>query len=855
MRQQIGLRLCGLIVVLMAALLVVILLPGPVVADDGGPAPEAAAAVTPGIDCSNPPTGRKVKMVGEDEIAITVRSNSNKALEFAKLDNSGQNLVWGGNWFGSGDMSDVRWPVVATGDLNGDGKQEAVMAFRDKQKRLGVATVGGPEWYADVANYKGDTVAWIDIATGNLDRSADGDDEVVVALSNNAKDMNVVLLDGDSAGNIRYRPNTDMGSYYGDTTLGRGDVKYVAVATGDLNGDSYDDEIVAAFKDGSGKLQVWIMRKVPGYFYLEMLYSRQWLPAGGAVAQGEYSYSPNMRPIDVTTGDVDGDKRDEVILAYPSGPHDVDGYLEMMVLDRAADSETYDDRVTVQRKMNEYAYDTAIGASVAAADFDGDGTDEIAVAYAEAVGDMYGVVGSQNNLVSYEWVPESSVEWEQCLDAALKPRPCLQQRPDFLVRWWGGRVFHSAADYSKARAALATGDLDADGKAEIALMVQDQTTGNGRVVVFDADDSIGYARTSFDITWSGADSIEEFWLDVGDMDGNSRYAAYTGACRQATEAQVTAVLHAPPYWPGKNDGSAEAGFGQSVTIGAGTGTTTESTLGGSLKLGWDAGVVTTSWTQEWEKAAAVGNTTTTETVEGSSFSTNGNPLHPDAIGLIETKQWCYDYVEVGAPTHTMSVCVPRPHPTLLTYPLDWWYTTGITTYADSWTPVGVNLAEDRIATQSSNNSGPTAGYAAVDGNTDGEMKHFSVTETGYEYAWWQVDLGSVQWVDGIQVWNRSDCCQNRLTDWYVFVSDVPFPTTDPGKLVDNGVWNRHYAAYPTPVQTVPVARTGRYVRVQLAGKNYLNLAEVQVWGRPGTPAAWPDDETRHRHQKPPTHLA
>ena len=40
---------------------------------------------------------------------------------------------------------------------------------------------------------------------------------------------------------------------------------------------------------------------------------------------------------------------------------------------------------------------------------------------------------------------------------------------------------------------------------------------------------------------------------------------------------------------------------------------------------------------------------------------------------------------------------------------------------------------------------------------------------------------------------------------------------------------------------MPVGERGRYVRVQLAGANNLQLAEVQVWGWPGEPGLWPKD--------------
>jgi len=83
------------------------------------------------------------------------------------------------------------------------------------------------------------------------------------------------------------------------------------------------------------------------------------------------------------------------------------------------------------------------------------------------------------------------------------------------------------------------------------------------------------------------------------------------------------------------------------------------------------------------------------------------------------------------------------------------------------------------------------------------------------------------------VWNRTDCCGEALTNFYVFVSDVPFTSTDLAATQNQaGV-----SSYPVPGQagsptSINVNRTGRYVRVQLVGVDRLSLAEVQVWAAP-----------------------
>jgi Domain of unknown function (DUF1929)/F5/8 type C domain/Glyoxal oxidase N-terminus len=139
-----------------------------------------------------------------------------------------------------------------------------------------------------------------------------------------------------------------------------------------------------------------------------------------------------------------------------------------------------------------------------------------------------------------------------------------------------------------------------------------------------------------------------------------------------------------------------------------------------------------------------------------------------------------------------------------------------------------NLALGRPATQSSTLF--TTAAAAVDGNTDGSFGNGSVTHTSStSQPWWQVDLGSVQTIGSIKLWNRTDCCADRLSNFYVLVSDSPFTSTDlMTTLGQPGVSNYYIPGQVNVSTTLSIGRTGRYVRVQLAGTNSLSLAEVQV---------------------------
>jgi endoglucanase Acf2/chitodextrinase len=151
----------------------------------------------------------------------------------------------------------------------------------------------------------------------------------------------------------------------------------------------------------------------------------------------------------------------------------------------------------------------------------------------------------------------------------------------------------------------------------------------------------------------------------------------------------------------------------------------------------------------------------------------------------------------------------------------------------------VNLALGRPATQSSTGYGGDAGKA-VDGNTDGRYANGSVTHTyGSTQPWWQVDLGQASVITSVNVFNRTDCCASRLSNFYVFVSDASMSGRSLAQLVaDPAVARVRVDSLGGAASiTLPLAAQGRYVKVQHAdtGGSYLSLAEVQVLGTAGAP--------------------
>lgn len=148
--------------------------------------------------------------------------------------------------------------------------------------------------------------------------------------------------------------------------------------------------------------------------------------------------------------------------------------------------------------------------------------------------------------------------------------------------------------------------------------------------------------------------------------------------------------------------------------------------------------------------------------------------------------------------------------------------------------VKVNLAFEQYATQSSNYHSHNDQFTpiryqasnAVDGNTDGSMSRDSVTRTKNEKgAWWKVDLGSEKKINRIVIYNRTDCCKKRLKNYRVSISTkVNFKTH---------TYQQDFHDVPDPKKSIFLGRQGiqgRYVKIQLLGKNFLSLAEVRVMG-------------------------
>ncbi|MFO0751567.1 MAG: discoidin domain-containing protein, partial [Myxococcota bacterium] len=141
-----------------------------------------------------------------------------------------------------------------------------------------------------------------------------------------------------------------------------------------------------------------------------------------------------------------------------------------------------------------------------------------------------------------------------------------------------------------------------------------------------------------------------------------------------------------------------------------------------------------------------------------------------------------------------------------------------------------NISRGKYAQQSSdygNVCNPTASKA-IDGNRDSNWSACSVSSTNQDdRAYWQVDLLGTYDLKRIAIYNRTDCCSDRLQDFEVKTS------------LDGTSWSTmlNIPGEVGPLYQSDLGGTARFVRVELHRKNYLSLAEVEVFGLqvPNTP--------------------
>ncbi|XP_078615314.1 uncharacterized protein LOC144884146 [Branchiostoma floridae x Branchiostoma japonicum] len=145
---------------------------------------------------------------------------------------------------------------------------------------------------------------------------------------------------------------------------------------------------------------------------------------------------------------------------------------------------------------------------------------------------------------------------------------------------------------------------------------------------------------------------------------------------------------------------------------------------------------------------------------------------------------------------------------------------------------GVNVAVGKTAFQTSTGMPP---HLAVDGNTN--SNHYALSCSAIyppeaNPTWW-VDLGQSYVVDRVVIFNRQDCCPERLNPFNIHIGDSDQVSTNPQCGGD------HRIVLNQPTISVPCqGMWGRYVSVRAPGYRILSLCEVQVFPAAGAWLTW-----------------
>jgi len=154
-----------------------------------------------------------------------------------------------------------------------------------------------------------------------------------------------------------------------------------------------------------------------------------------------------------------------------------------------------------------------------------------------------------------------------------------------------------------------------------------------------------------------------------------------------------------------------------------------------------------------------------------------------------------------------------------------------------------NLATGSTASQSStlsNTANPTAAKA-IDGNLNGSFGSGSTTHTDGNATgavWWETTLATPSFIDEIALYNRGDCCQDRLSNFRLTVFNGAAKAFEQDYFVGTGQAGNIFSVVE---DTGGFFATGDRVRVELIGgvnnansgtNKVLSLREVEIYGEP-----------------------
>lgn len=836
-------------------------------------APPSAALPTQAQACPASPFGRSLFLGRESEIFVGYRGSSGR-LQHDRLDqsNTGQlerRAAWPTGAAPETALESVTDVATTTLDANADGRTELAQAFSDANGAYRVALQSGSDGSTSYWTHTDSNHSGFAIAASNLIRSAADVERLAIVSRTNQGSLNVLIPPHVSG---QLSPTGTYLALWRSSQEGRSNAEQLGVATGDLDGDGFDDEIAVVIKDNTGKTQVLVLEYDASY---------------GPVGSGS-NYADKLRLIDyivlssdtplevrIAIGDVDARFRDdanpetinyreEIIVATndfsPATPG-LSTQLDVIVLGlkvTAANEGKIASALIEQR--GQWIHDAAhYRLALAAADTDYDGRAEPIVAYRG-------------------FNPERLAVWT--LNAELNT-----------IKAQNNWASSSDARTNIEALTVAASDLDRDGGSDIVAAFRD------------ADSQLQVLHLTDVVTPSQSLSLRSFVRDgtegrngatainvsLADWDGDSLKAEYAPAYNQigckvtVAEPNLDSLIYAPPYWQRlQADRWRQASIGKSRHTSDSQERYVTTSQGHSVSAYFGAGFeakmpVTGSPSVSSElRFTASGEYLQSQTTGGGSESsitfTQGYSSGGTGSLVVtqEVTSDCYTYkLRQGAQLldGEARFCETKGSQERPLAPHNWDEDYGpARNPGHQWVPLGrdwANLAlfREAYAVQSSV-SGELGPARAVDGDTGfrsagapgsrdtgGLVAAGSVMSTlAEQQPWWQIDLGQTQDLTAVRVWHRDnyDCgtalCAATLGAFYIFVSDTDFRSigTNVAALkADSRVRAYFYPAVSGPVTSAQtmrdvggrlVAERGRFVRVQLAGSGTLTLAEVQVFG-------------------------
>ncbi len=407
--------------------------------------------------------------------------------------------------------SDYQWDAVATGDFDGDGRDEIALSFaNDKRLRTYYLTItdGTAQWpQTPMWSYLYTSPhAWqmIGLATGDVD--GDGKDEIVPISKLDDNQVHLEYVRGDTGGYV-YSSTYDDGGESKSNTFG---AEWKDVETGDFDGDGHAE--VVYIREAGNLVFVWEPYPTSKKLFEESGFA--------------YKF------IDVETGDVDGDGRDEAVFIREEDNR-------LMVLDYTGSEWKW---------LPEF--ETALGKTwvdLGVGDLNGDGRDDIVLVAADMI--MYiGVLaqGQMAPLAQGESLGPASATWKSVavadvngdgrddlilLDSANKVTIKTLSQPDC--------QFPIETSYSATWDKVVAGNFDGNGfpalgssPAGVSMVVQQGSAVSQSISIYNRGGSYEDGSDVISFTAS-AGSGAESWLSP---------TSFSGTASRSTPFQQTLVF-------------------------------------------------------------------------------------------------------------------------------------------------------------------------------------------------------------------------------------------------------------------------------------------------------------------------